>query len=228
MMVEESKAEPAAIAKQLASAAEGTVLWAKSVTWPASFTEVLPKALPPLRTDRDTVVYGTCKGDGPVDVQVTAAAASGEQKLAWTIKAATSSDDNNYLPAVVDMARADGGLSLPVLDSADLKAAKKLANMGAHNLSELARQALATGHAADAVRLADAALQQDAKDPQAEAIKRAAQKQLQVARPPACPGSPGWPGRPEAYRPGPRRAPGRRIRGQLQEATGPAVRDGLG
>ena len=41
--------------RSLATAADATVLWPTSATWPAEVTAVFPKRLPPLRGDRDTI-----------------------------------------------------------------------------------------------------------------------------------------------------------------------------
>ena len=58
--------------RQLAAAANATVVWPTAVTWPAEMTQVLPKQLPPLRGDRETVAIGSFKGKGPFKVEVTA------------------------------------------------------------------------------------------------------------------------------------------------------------
>ena len=63
----------------LAAAADATVLWPTSVTWPAAMTEVFPKRLPPLRGDRETIVVGTLKGKGPLKVQLTLPAPRGRK-----------------------------------------------------------------------------------------------------------------------------------------------------
>ena len=48
---------------RLATAATAAVYWpTAAVKWPAGMGEVLPKTLPPLRNDRDTVLIGTLKG----------------------------------------------------------------------------------------------------------------------------------------------------------------------
>ena len=58
---------------QLAALVDSTVLWPNTVTWPAEMTEVFPKRMTPLRSDRDTVVIGTLKGKGPLNVKIAAA-----------------------------------------------------------------------------------------------------------------------------------------------------------
>ena len=127
---------------RLGSAADATVLWPTTVAWPPEMTEVLPKQLPPLRSDRETVVLGTMKGMGPLNVKLTADSAAGPQKLAFAVPPATSDDNNGYLPRLVDQARIDGGVTLPLVGSASLAAARQEIDAGVHNLSRLAREAL--------------------------------------------------------------------------------------
>ena len=82
-VVVEDKAEMTAqqAATALNAAVRASVLWPQSVTWPEGFSEVFPKHTPPLRTDRDTVVLGTYKGAGPFEIQYTADAPGGPEKL---------------------------------------------------------------------------------------------------------------------------------------------------
>ena len=56
------------VGRRLAAAAtEAAVFWpTAAVKWPAGMGEVFPKALPPLRSDRDTVLIGTLKGKEPL------------------------------------------------------------------------------------------------------------------------------------------------------------------
>ena len=57
---------------RLATATTAAVYWpTAAVKWPAGMGEVLPKAMPPLRSDRDTVLIGTLKGKEPMRIEVT-------------------------------------------------------------------------------------------------------------------------------------------------------------
>ena len=62
-------ATAAQAAEALNAAVRSVVMWPQSVTWPEGFAEVFPKHTPPLRGDRDTVVIGTYKGEGPFEIQ---------------------------------------------------------------------------------------------------------------------------------------------------------------
>ena len=99
-----------------------------------------------MRGDRETVVVGTYKGKGPFDVQVTARNGSGPQKLDFAATPRPSDDTNSYLTQLVEMARTDGGLTLPLVGAASLAEARQEIGQGVRNLSKLARQAMAAGN----------------------------------------------------------------------------------
>ncbi|MCR4415824.1 MAG: hypothetical protein NUV77_25700, partial [Thermoguttaceae bacterium] len=187
-----------AAGKALASAARTPVYWPKSATWPAAFTEVLPKRLPPLRPDRDAVLIGTYKGQGPFDVKLTVEGPSGEQSLAWKIAAAEVRDENSYLPRIVSAARPTGGVGLPLSDWESLRNAALEVSASAAELTRLASQALGTNDFVNAARLAQAALGQDPMNDEARAIAAAAAAKRPIAHPTAgaAPASPAAPAAP--------------------------------
>jgi len=158
---------------QLAGAAQGAVLWPESVTWPGEFSEVFPRTTPPLRTDRDTVIIGTFQGEGPFEVRMTVDTADGSKPLTWTVAPGAPVDTNNYIARLVESARIDGGMSLPLAGSASLKAAERAIGAGLQQVSELAVQALSSGDLDSAERLAREALRQDPEDMQARTVASA-------------------------------------------------------
>ncbi|MGQ9574389.1 MAG: hypothetical protein ACUVUC_03660, partial [Thermoguttaceae bacterium] len=160
--------------KNLAAAVKGPVLWPTNATWPAAFTEVLPKRVPPLRAERESVVIGTMKGNGPLDVEIAAESAAGPQKLLWKVAPAAPSDQNGYLARLVAMARPTGGLTLPLTGSGALDQLRHQITAGAQGLTALARQALSAGDRANAEKLAREALAQNPEDDLAAAILKAA------------------------------------------------------
>jgi tetratricopeptide (TPR) repeat protein len=180
-LLEDSPAEASAIARQLSAGLHGPVFWpvAQKAVWPAALREIYPAQLPPLRTDRETVLVGCLEGDGPLSIQASLEGPAGQVDLAWTVPVPAANEDHNYLPALVELGRKDPtkGTTLPLVDAASLKRAKALADTGARNLTMLARQALAADQPAEAERLAQAALKQDPRDPEAQAILRAARGQ---------------------------------------------------
>ncbi|MHC4406138.1 MAG: VWA domain-containing protein, partial [Planctomycetota bacterium] len=188
------------IGKGLAAAARGAVLWPEpgSVTWPAEFAEVFPARTPPLRADRDTVVLGTYKGPGPFEIKMTVDTPAGPKPLTWSVVPNPPEDRNNHIGKLVEHARTDGGVSLPLVGSASLQQASLAVSTGVRQASRLAAQALDSGDLASAEKLAQKALEQDPEDNEAQIVLRAVQRRrsggpddLSLAGPGAPAGTPG-------------------------------------
>ncbi|MFH1922447.1 MAG: hypothetical protein ABIP48_21510, partial [Planctomycetota bacterium] len=210
------KAEEVAAEKagsELAAAAKGTVLWPESATWPAGFREVFPARTPPLRADRESVIIGTYEGEGPFEVQMTVGTAEGSKPLQWTIEANPPQDANSYIARLVEGARVDGGVSLPLVGSASLKDAERQIGAGQRQVSQLAVEALAGNDLDSAERLAREALRQDPEDAQARIVAGAVQRRRADAGAPAdlnlAGPAAGAAARSPAAQPDPLAAPGR-------------------
>ena len=150
---------------------------------PAAWQETYPGAIPPLRTDRDTVLIGLGDTSQPVDVQLTAEVQGKSQTLDWSLPATKSAAQNSFLPKLVDLARADRGLSLPTVGSAALAEVRRMMNDTTNDLGQLAKQAVATGALDQAEALAGQAEEFDPKNPDAKIVRAA------VARLRAQPGA---------------------------------------
>ena len=151
-------------------------------------TAVFPKRTPPLRSDRETVMIGILKGKGPLNAEITVQGAGGPQKLAFTVPPSTSDDSNHYLVPLVEQARADGGLTMPLLGAASLGEARQTVDASVRDLCKLAQQAMAAGSLSNAEKIVGEALRRDPNDTDALAIKSALAKR-QSAAPPAAAGA---------------------------------------
>ena len=100
------------VGRFLAASAHEPVAWPRDVQWPESLAEIYPRVLPPLRGDRDTIVIGKGTAADGASVAVDAELAGKVRKFQWNISAQPASVDNADLPAMVEMARVDGGISL--------------------------------------------------------------------------------------------------------------------
>ena len=176
VVLEADKVAAQEAGKRLAVAADGAVLWPTRATWPAAFTAVLPKRVPPLRADRESIVIGTgtLKAGAPLDVQIAVAGPSGDRVLSWKVTPPASSDENGYLQKLVVAAKPSGGLALPLAGWHFLKELQQEITMGSQGLTELARQALSAGDAAGAEKLAREAIAQNPQDDTAIAVLAAA------------------------------------------------------
>ena len=140
--------------------------------WPEGL-DVYPKTLPPLRSDRDTVLVGSAKSTAAKQVEIDVDGPAGPQKLAWDIPEFKSDADNGYLVTLVDQAKVNGGRTLPLVDSASLATAKQEIVAGGRGLTDLASKALHAGNLESADKLAGEALNRNPNDLVARSIKDA-------------------------------------------------------
>ncbi len=207
---------PSTYGSSLARAVHGSVFWpvatgphgSAAVKWPEGM-DVYPKSLPPLRSDRDTVLVGTVKSNvanSTLAVEIGVDGSAGAQKLAVHIPALKSTANNGYLVTLVAQAKHDDGRTLPLIDSTSLATARREIEAGGHGLSTLAGEALGGGNMENAGHLATEALRRDPNDAVALAIRNAIAKKnssgvravaavpggvSHVAAPIAAPGRPG-------------------------------------
>jgi uncharacterized membrane protein YgcG len=158
----------------LAGSINSTVVWPEQVSLPKSMVEAYPMPVPPLRTDRDTVLIGRLDSNDPAEISLTANVAGKPITLAWSATTEKPSEDFAFLPKLVGQAQADKGLSLPTVGSAGLREAAVVTMASAENLVKLGHEALASGNAQGARAAADAALQRDPRNPTAIALRDAA------------------------------------------------------
>lgn len=175
---------PSAAGRALAASLQAGVIWPETAVFSTNVASAYPITLPPLRTDRDSIVVGTLREAGPVEVRVTGALQGRPLRLAFRSSQAAASEDFGFLPRLVELAAADGGLSLPTAGSAGLRAAATAMLSSADQLARLGHAALSSGNAAGAAQAAQAALARDPGHPAARAIASAARGEsaLRIAR----------------------------------------------
>ncbi|MGB9687981.1 hypothetical protein [Thermogutta sp.] len=182
LVIDSPEVDAAAAAQQLASAVHATVVYPAEARWSDNVAEVYPQRLPPLRSDRETVVVGAIKAAGPVEL--TAKLPSGEHK--WVLQGAAH-PQNGYLVKLVESARNTGGSAVPVPGKDALLQLAENAEISVYNLTELARQALELNDVASAQKMAEAAL---AQDPQNQAARKILTQVRQVSQEVAAPAAP--------------------------------------
>ncbi len=183
VLSEKSDVDAAAYGAGLAQAVHGSVFWptaANAVKWPEGL-DVYPKTLPPLRSDRDTVVVGTAKSTAASQLNIDVDGAAGAQRLAFDIPAMKPDANNAYLVTLVDQAKVDGGRTLPLVDSASLATARQEIEAGGRGLNDLAFKDLHSGNLEHANTLASQALARNPSDLVARAIKDDIAKQANGA-----------------------------------------------
>ena len=149
------------------------VIWPENVALPNAMTEVFPANVPPLRTDRDTIVVGTMAEAGKFEVSLKGRVNGKVVDLNWPVASEDSSDDFAFLPRLIELARPDQGVSLPTVGSEGLAEVRAQIDLNAGRLAQLGSQALAMGNRDGAQKLADAALAADPNNNEAELLKGA-------------------------------------------------------
>ncbi|MCH2183835.1 MAG: VWA domain-containing protein, partial [Mariniblastus sp.] len=163
-------------AKGLAQTVHGSVFWPTKSQFSEMVNEVYPAQVPPLRTDRDTVLIGSLNGHGDIKIVIEGQINGQPIRMNWPLTTEESSIDFAFLPKLVDMAREDDGMTLPALGSAGLREIARVMSDNARELAKMGSQALANGDTESAKILAEAAIESDPNDPVAEALSQVAAK----------------------------------------------------
>ncbi|TVS07715.1 MAG: hypothetical protein EA424_29460, partial [Planctomycetaceae bacterium] len=158
----------------MAQAARGTVYWPKTADLPGSMRETLPSRVPPLRSDRDTVLIGMLDSRDAASISMTMETAGQTLEMSWEVQPQASNEDYRFLPDLVSSARSDGGIRLPTVGSSGLAEVAQMMVAVDENLARLGENALRTGNVQGALQVAETILQRDPNNPQARAIVQAA------------------------------------------------------
>ncbi len=138
---------------------------------------MLPAELPPLRSDRDSVVLV----EGPLEsatLEVSLGDPASPKATVLAVPQATPLPENAYLQELARNARSSEGIFLPVVGREGLVVAKDLIRGEAASLAVLSAQAQATGAHAAAVRLAEASLRRDPDNQEAGLVREVARRQV--------------------------------------------------
>jgi hypothetical protein len=96
---EGGSAEQAGLA--LAEVARATVYWPKTTDLPQAMQETLPSRVPPLRSDRDTVLIGKLDSRDPSSISMTMETGGQAVEMKWDVQPQESNEDYHYLPELV-------------------------------------------------------------------------------------------------------------------------------
>ncbi len=180
---EENLRRGAAVGASIADWTRAAVLWPAQVAWPAELGDVYPKTVPPLRTDRDTVVIGVADLplDEPIEIRIQAEGDTAPVQLSWSATPHSRGASHAFLAQVVEMAQADGGVTLPTVGSAGLAETARVLEAGVDSMTDFAERAIATGDVEAARVAAQAVLSRDPGNVKAQTIQRAAARRETAA-----------------------------------------------
>ena len=144
-------------------------------------TAVYPATVPPFRTDRDTILVGKLAAREAAPLKIKGELNGQPVELNWNLTPEKSQEDFSFLPRLVEIARADRGISLPTVGTVGLREAAINTMQSAEQLAKLGQEALASGNTQGALHVAHAALARDPQNPGAMALRDAAQRQAGIA-----------------------------------------------
>jgi hypothetical protein len=170
-------------ASGLADTIHGIVFWPTKCDFTEDVAEVYPASIPPLRTDRDTIVVGTLHDRGDITVKMEGEINGQPATMNWPISAEPSNADFAFLPKLIELARKNRGMTLPTVGSSGLREMARVIVDGSNELAALGSQALATGNLKSARVLAEAAMSNDPNNTIAELLVKAAERAQQDENP---------------------------------------------
>ena len=146
--------------KILAAWTSAAVFWPKSVDYAVELGKTYPAVMPPLRSDRDTILIGSTGSKLPESVKLSleAIGPQGPVSFRWAARPETSQEDHAFLAEIVGVAQADDGLFLPTVGSAGLTEAARMVGARMDQLTRLAERAVSVGDYQAAERIAQAVL----------------------------------------------------------------------
>ncbi len=181
------------VGQDLADWVSVAVYWPQQVDYPVSLGQSYPEVMPPLRSDRETVLVGQTDDFGSAStLRLQAVGPTGPVEFQWNVQADPPQEDHAYLVEVVDGAQADAGLSLPTVGAAGLAEAARLIGARMDQLAELSQRALASGDHQAAQRIAQAVLRADAGNAQARTVQHMVSRDERPQPAGAAGAGPGW------------------------------------
>ncbi|HUS38000.1 MAG TPA: VWA domain-containing protein [Pirellulales bacterium] len=173
LVLDDKAFEANKIGDYLAKAATDPVVWPSKLKLSESLTKVYPRPLPPLRMDRETIIFGRGDGTGRVDIGFTAEL-DGQRTLVKAVAQGSQADDENgFLAGMVRITETGG--HVPALGNTGMTLTRQMIDDGVIQLNRLSKNALASGNFAAADRFAQVALKNDPANVDAENVIAQAQ-----------------------------------------------------
>jgi tetratricopeptide (TPR) repeat protein len=171
------KRAPELAGAKIADFARTGILWPQSTTVSENIAEFYPTVVPPLRSDRDTILIGRLKDRNAHTVSMKAELHGKTVDLSWTTKPEVPNTDFGFLPQLVNTARETKGVGLPTAGSAALRETARVLTLAARNLTNLGTKALQSGDLDQAGNVVESALKRDPNNPEALILKRAVERE---------------------------------------------------
>ena len=159
------------VGRILADWTHATVLWPEGTEMSEGVQVIYPSQMPPLRSDRDTIVIGkAASGAEAVGVM----ASIGGSVTEWSGEVVASDESNAYLAELVAKAERDGGMTLTTLGTAGLEETGRVVLAGIDQMTELAERAASIGDMTGAAQISSAVLRRDPGNLRAQTVQHMA------------------------------------------------------
>ncbi len=146
---------------QLAQAVGTPVFWPSKSNISEFSDNVVPAQIPPIRTDRDSIVFGSLKdATKPAVLKVEGELNGQPAQLEWEIAPEESNDDMAFATGLIDQADDNGGLYLPTAGSDALRELAAVFSNASSKLVDDARFAIQRGDLEAARTIIEKALEQ--------------------------------------------------------------------
>ncbi len=174
------------IGQTLANASIEPIFWVESSQLPKSLSSHLPEALPPLRSDRDSVLIGlqsiaSTASESNQRVVLKGSVEGIQRELDWSVVCENSNPDFAFLQTIVEKASSDKGLFLPTAGSEALRDLSMALVDNASELVKSGRFALQSGDKVGAMQIAEEALKRDPNSLEAKNLREAVQQKMDSA-----------------------------------------------
>jgi len=171
-LVDDAKLSAEKLGQKLATAADAAVFYAETISLAPQADKLLPGVVPPLRSDRETILLG--KGRVGESLKVTAAGEQGS--FSWSVKPDAAQAGNTFLAGLWNQAEQSDGLLVAVAGRELFNEARQEYEGQVQELVAQGREAVARRDLKQAEQIAHAVRQIDPANVQAEAILNASQK----------------------------------------------------
>jgi hypothetical protein len=165
------------IAAALAKSCVSPVFWPTDSKWPQGLVSHFPKAVPPIRMDRDSIVIGKlASASWSGELKVAGSWNGNQAVMSWNVSSEKSNEDLGFLPEVIEKAELDQGLLLPTPGSEALLSLGQMLMDSSEMLLKDARFALHSGDRKAAIAIAKEALKRSPNNLSAKNILETAEK----------------------------------------------------
>lgn len=178
--LEENERRGGKVGETLADWVHATVIYPSHSEWPSSVTKAYPNQLPPLRSDRETIVVGEFVSEPTSGESLLRAEVAGGT-MEWNVVHEPGAVDLPFLPQLVENAAADDGLTLTTLGSRGLQETGRILLSSVEDLTNLAERAVSLGDRESAEHIAEAILRREPGNTRARTIQNWAQREDEAA-----------------------------------------------